>query len=100
MSKKLDDLYEKKESLHKGLFSRGYSKVYNWVDKNLPHNHLSQPKPKKVEEPNLGQKDVEKPKKGIDWGQAAAAGWLGGSVGGFPGSVAAGYLAAKLSKKK
>jgi len=92
MTVKLKELYER-ESNHKGLFARaksGYGKLYNWVDKNLPHNHLSQPKM-----PNLGQIDAKEPNFSV--GKAAMGAIVGGAV---TGPWAAAGLAYSWGKKK
>ena len=106
MTKRLRELIGEKESLHKGLFSRGYNKLYNFVDKTLPHGRpgiLSQrdyEEPKKT--PNLGQIDAKKDKEpNFSVGKAVAGAVVGGLVTGSPiGAASLGFLWGTQKKKK
>ena len=96
MSKKLDDLYEKKESLHKGLFSRAKDAMaahFKRMDDATPTLGRS-PEPSKT--PNLGQLPDNK----YSWKKGLIGAALGDAIAGPLGGIAGSMIAQKFGKKK
>ena len=104
MVKKLEELYEK-TSLHKSLWSRakeGLERVKARHDAGFKKFQQIKQAPGPIPhpiDPNLGQKDVEKPKKGNDWGKAALGAAVGGIAAGPIGAASLGVLWGMKKKK-